>query len=134
MRLTEEFAVSLFAVSASSWEPRVLDASAYGPSCVQPAGFDPPITVMSEDCLFLNVFAPANVSSPLPVMVWLHGGGWENGGGNESRLNGTWAVALTAAHLVVTLNYRLNVFGFLGGDLLRNRTASGVDACLPACH
>ncbi len=65
----------------------------------------------SEDCLYLNIWAPEwPVKSALPVMVWLHGGSNRVGSGTESSYNG----ASLAAHgvIVVTVNYRLGVMGF----------------------
>ena len=68
---------------------------------------------MSEDCLFLDVFAPEGAApGSLPVLVWVHGGAYLNGSGSlqwydGSRLAGRGAV-------VVTINYRLGAFGFLG--------------------
>lgn len=73
----------------------------------------------AEDCLFLNIYTPpANrTAKKLPVYVWIHGGSFYQGGSNEQRLNGTFATARDI--VVVTLNYRLGIFGFLGGDLMR---------------
>lgn len=70
---------------------------------------------MSEDCLFLNVFAPAEAtaSSRLPVLYWIHGGAYLNGAGSIPWYDGS---ALAArGHVVVTINYRLGALGFLGG-------------------
>lgn len=65
---------------------------------------------MAEDCLYLNVWAPA-AGTAHPVLVYLHGGGFLAGDGSEPRYDGA---ALAARGLVVvTLNYRLDVFGFL---------------------
>ena len=66
----------------------------------------------SEDCLYLNVYKPgaATVGSPLPVMMWLHGGGFVNGSGNA--FNGA-LLAQTANVIVVTVNYRLGPLGWL---------------------
>ena len=66
----------------------------------------------SEDCLYLNVTTPAQGGEGLPVMVWMHGGGFVSGTGNDydpSRLAAQGVV-------VVTLNYRLGVLGFLLGN------------------
>ena len=65
----------------------------------------------SEDCLTLNVWTPKNTStSKLPVMVWIHGGGYLQGSGNIPRLNNPEFVKQDV--VLVTINYRLNVFGF----------------------
>jgi len=70
----------------------------------------------SEDCLYLNVYVPAtaNPTSKLPVMFWIHGGGYIAGSGSEPRYDGS---ALAGKGVVlVTINYRLGVFGFLASD------------------
>ena len=69
-------------------------------------------TYRSEDCLVLNVFTPGlNDGRRRPVMVWLHGGGFSSGSGSGRILDGT---RLARAHdvVVVTINHRLNVFGY----------------------
>ena len=70
----------------------------------------------SEDCLYLNVYAPASAkqTSKLPVMLWIHGGGFTAGAGSEPRYTNP---ALVAKNVVlVTINYRLSVFGFLASE------------------
>jgi len=70
------------------------------------------ITEISEDCLGLNVFTPApDGQAKRPVMVWLHGGGFEFGSGGAPGLHGG-NLAQAGDLVVVTLNHRLNVFGF----------------------
>lgn len=74
----------------------------------------------SEDCLYLNVYAPAKATagSKLPVMVWIHGGGFAAGAGSEPRYASSGLVKRDV--VLVTLNYRLGVFGFLANeDLMR---------------
>ena len=89
----------------------IRDAIAFGPSAPQdslPAGSP----VMSEDCLMLNVFTPGvDDRQKRPVMVWLHGGGFRRGAGSTPILDGT-SLARTHDVVVVTINHRLNVFGF----------------------
>jgi para-nitrobenzyl esterase len=70
----------------------------------------------SEDCLFLNVYGPASAKpgSKLPVMVWIHGGGFAAGAGSEPRYTDPALVAKGV--IVVTLNYRLGVYGFLANE------------------
>jgi carboxylesterase type B len=63
-------------VPANSWSG-ILDASSFGPSCYQFDAMVQGTFLGDEDCLFLNVFVPnINNPSPLPVMVWIHGGGF----------------------------------------------------------
>jgi para-nitrobenzyl esterase len=65
----------------------------------------------SEDCLFLNVWVPAKPSAAkLPVMVWIHGGGFVAGAASEPRQDGTNLAQQGV--VVVSMNYRLGVFGF----------------------
>ena len=65
----------------------------------------------SEDCLVLNVFTPGLDGAKRPVMVWLHGGGWANGSGSSPITAGT-NLARTNDVVLVSINHRLNVFGF----------------------
>ncbi len=97
---------------AVSWAGvRMADRAA--PRCVQRGfapGADQPQT--SEDCLYLNVWTPAATPAALlPVLVWVHGGGFFAGTGSDAATNG----ANLASHgaVVVTINYRLGAFGFL---------------------
>lgn len=73
---------------------------------------------MSEDCLYLNVWTPAagNTDAKLPVMVWIHGGAYMNGYGHEIEFDGN-AMARKGV-ILVTINYRLGVCGFLAHPLL----------------
>jgi para-nitrobenzyl esterase len=87
------------------------DALAFGlsaPQATLPAGSPGG----GEDCLVLNVFTPGLADGQKrPVMVWLHGGGFSSGSGSTPVLDGT-SLAHTHDVVVVTLNHRLNVFGF----------------------
>jgi para-nitrobenzyl esterase len=65
----------------------------------------------SEDCLVANVWTPS-LSGSRPVMVWFHGGGWEVGGSDDPVTNGAW-LARQRGVVVVSINHRLNVFGYL---------------------
>lgn len=85
----------------------VKDARAFSPVCRQtvPWVSGP----QSEDCLYLNVWAPKGAKN-LPVMVWIHGGGFFGGSGSMQGFDG--ARLTKQGVIVVTLNYRLGVFGF----------------------
>ncbi|MDP3378936.1 MAG: carboxylesterase family protein, partial [Brevundimonas sp.] len=97
---------------AANWEG-TRDATTYGAICIQaPANGDPGVgpLPMSEDCLTLNVWAPVERAEPLPVMVWIHGGGYNNGSGTAALYDGS-ALARRGV-VVVTINYRLGRLGF----------------------
>jgi para-nitrobenzyl esterase len=88
------------------------DANQPGAVCPQ---FVTSGVVGDEDCLWLNVYRPANTGAQasLPVMVWIHGGSFKSGAGSEfdpGRLVATNDI------IVVTINYRLGPLGFLSGD------------------
>ncbi|MDF7680931.1 carboxylesterase/lipase family protein [Enterobacteriaceae bacterium ESL0689] len=82
--------------------------------CRQLGGGDP--GRLSEDCLYLNVWSPAARKQPLPVMVWLHGGGFTLGAGSLSLYDGK-ALAARGA-VVVSVNYRLGHLGFFAHPAL----------------
>jgi para-nitrobenzyl esterase len=96
----------------------VRQAAEFGADCMQgrfgppPAAGAPGPPAPSEDCLFLNVWRPASATSgaKLPVMVWIHGGGFVFGSGSFPMTSG----AQFAKHgvVLVSLNYRLGRFGF----------------------
>ncbi|XP_038054546.1 uncharacterized protein LOC119726772 [Patiria miniata] len=100
-------------VPKAPWED-VLNATVYGPSCPQP-GLN--MADMDEDCLLLNVYVPHDAvasSGPLPVMIFIHGGGFTSG--QSMTYDGT-ILALHGQVVVVNINYRLGLFGFLStGD------------------
>jgi para-nitrobenzyl esterase len=96
------------------------DATAFGAACIQPKSrpgsiyaWDLPST--SEDCLFLNIWAPARARRA-PVFVWIHGGSLVAGSGGDTLYDGT----RIAEHgvIVVTINYRLGVLGYLAHPAL----------------
>jgi para-nitrobenzyl esterase len=89
------------------------DALAYGPTAPQvPGRARRGVPPEGEDCLVLNVFTPAMTNGRRrPVMVWLHGGGFSYGTGSDAILEGS-NLARTGDAVVVTINHRLNVFGF----------------------
>lgn len=90
----------------------VLDTVEYGSPAPQPRSALFPQTVTDEDCLVLNVWTPGFDAAERPVMVWLHGGGFSSLSGSSPMYDGI-ALASQGDVVVVTLNHRLNVFGFL---------------------
>ncbi|KAJ4152078.1 hypothetical protein NW765_017587 [Fusarium oxysporum] len=77
---------------------------------------------MSENYLYLNVVRPSGVKRhhELPVLVWIHGGGWFEGSASDGRYNGTFlvlnSVKLGTPLVFVSFNYRLGAFGYLSGQ------------------
>ncbi|RUS69921.1 hypothetical protein EGW08_022320, partial [Elysia chlorotica] len=95
----------------SPWFPEVKDATSFGNICMQQDTQRFNIAPASEDCLNLNIFAPKPSASvrPLPVMLFIHGGSFRNW--DAAYFNYT-NLALKGV-VVVTINYRLDAFGFL---------------------
>jgi para-nitrobenzyl esterase len=88
------------------------------------------LSEQGEDCLSVNVFTPALDNAARPVMVWMHGGGFSAGAGNYLLYDGT-NLAKKEDVVVVVVNHRLNIFGFLhladiGGDKWAQSTNVGV--------
>lgn len=102
-------------VAALRWQPpqppspwtTTLQATQFGSECAQ--SFFSPTVSGSEDCLFVNVWAPADGSTGLPVLVHIHGGGFVAGSGNGDNS----LLSSTGHEVVVSMNYRLGIFGFL---------------------
>jgi para-nitrobenzyl esterase len=114
----------------SAWTG-VRDALAFGPTAPQASANSSP--EQGEDCLVLNVYTPALTDGrKRPVMVWLHGGGFSSGSGSGRILDGS---RLAHAHdvVVVTINHRLNVFGYtylgdaMGSDFALSSSAGLLD-------
>ena len=112
----------------------VLNATAFGPSCMQYDDGSPSVfseflhstqlTVgMSEDCLTLNIWTPPEDEigdELLPVMIWIPGGALVSGGAAVPNYNGARFVSAQKM-LMVTINYRVNIFGFPGAAGLDGR-------------
>ena len=112
---------------AASWQG-VREAGEYSHACWQtpyPASaaiYQSKLPPLSEDCLYLNVWTPAHSDKDaLPVMVWIHGGGFTRGSANLSSYAGDVLAAKGA--VVVTINYRLGVFGFFAHPALTAESA-----------
>lgn len=122
----------LLPVSPAPWSG-IVQATGFGPRAPQPegqggGGFVPrrDEEPVSEDCLKLNVWTPgASRDRKRPVLVWLHGGGFINYSANSDMYDGT-NLARKGDVVVVSLNHRLNLFGYLYlGELDRTYAASG---------
>ena len=104
-----------------AWEG-VRNAISFGSACAQRGmvgGEDGPAISGSEDCLYLNVWEPADAQAHRPVMVWIHGGGNHIGEAGTVIYNGA-NLASTHDVVVVTINYRLGPFGWLTHPGLRD--------------
>jgi len=109
---------------AKSWSD-VHNATKFGASCSQPllegAWNKDDATDGQEDCLFLNVVVPVwPVPKPLPVMFWIHGGANHGGSGSGDLYNS--GTLQSHGVLIVTINYRLGVFGFLAHPALTSES------------
>ncbi|WP_232836951.1 carboxylesterase/lipase family protein [Lentzea terrae] len=101
----------------------VRDGTLPAPVCAQVPQLGEPASDV-EDCLYLNVVTPAKPSKkPRPVMVWIHGGGFVSN--NASQYDARWLATKNDA-VVVTVNYRLGVFGFFGYPGLPGSGAFGL--------
>jgi para-nitrobenzyl esterase len=102
----------------------IREAAQFGDACLASISL-PSSVARSEDCLTLNVWTPAQGSNEnLPVMVWIHGGGFQFGSSAEEAYDGALLAAKGA--VVVSINYRLGVLGFLALPALDDEgTASG---------
>lgn len=114
-------------VSMPPWKG-VRDAACPGPACIQPARrgrsiYASPLAATSEDCLYLDIWAPEDMAD-LPVLVWIHGGSLTWGANSEPFYDGA-ALARRGA-VVVSINYRLGVFGYLTHPQLSARSPDGV--------
>jgi len=110
-----------------AWEG-VRDATRFGAACIQPSNrvqsiYAQDIGDASEDCLSLNIWAPADATNA-PVFVWIHGGALRTGSSKEPFYDG--ARLAQRGVIVVSVNYRLGVLGYLAHPELSAESAQGV--------
>jgi para-nitrobenzyl esterase len=115
----------------------VIDANRYGSVSLQDvdllsevlpatsASFFPAGASFSEDCLSLNVWTPSSTGEA-PVLVWIHGGGWSTGSGAASWSDGA-RIAREYGVVVVAINYRLGLLGWLATEYSDDPAAAGVN-------
>ncbi|HVQ96419.1 MAG TPA: carboxylesterase family protein [Mycobacteriales bacterium] len=108
---------------AASWTG-VRDATQFGNRCVQGSGWDPGYATpkLTEDCLYLNVYAPHTTQRNLPVLVWIHGGGFTGGAGQDTDPR---QYVQNGNVVYVTINYRLGALGYLGLPQMGLQNADG---------
>lgn len=114
-------------VPAAAWKG-VREATKFGPACHQPVSrpgsiYAESLGSMSEDCLSLNVWAPADARGA-PVMVWIHGGALTTGAASQGMYDG--AALARRGIVVVSINYRLGVLGYLAHPDLSAESPDGV--------
>ncbi len=103
----------------------VRSAAEYGPDCMQkpfPGDAAPLGVTPAEDCLYANVWVPADGGKKLPVMVWIYGGGFVNGGSSPTVYDGSQFAK--GGVVLVSFNYRLGRFGFFAFPALSKENPS----------
>ncbi|RZJ18097.1 MAG: carboxylesterase family protein [Brevundimonas sp.] len=114
---------------AASWTG-VRDATRFGAACVQPTPhavtiYSQDIGATSEDCLTLNIWTPSSTAeAPAPVIVWIHGGALVTGSSKEQLYDG--AALAAEGTVVVSINYRLGVLGYLAHPELSAESPLGI--------
>jgi para-nitrobenzyl esterase len=93
----------------------VREATQFGAACMQPASPFYAYAAINEDCLFLNIWAPAHATHA-PVLLWIHGGSLISGSGADALYDGAHFAARGV--IVVSINYRLGPFGWLAHPAL----------------
>lgn len=104
----------------------VRSATSYGHDCMQlpfPSDAAPLGAAPAEDCLVANAWRPAEATAKLPVLVWIYGGGWVNGGSSPAVYDGSQFAR--QGLLFVSFNYRLGRFGFFAHPALTAENPEG---------
>ena len=107
----------------TSWSG-VRDATKFSDRCAQNSGWDPGYekVTSTENCLALNVYVPHGAQGRLPVLTWIHGGGFTGGAGQDTDPR---KFVQQGKAIVVTINYRLGALGFLDLPQLEQENPQG---------
>ena len=113
---------------------RVFEARYYGKGAYGSLGYEDCIQkLMSEDCLYLNIWVNADdKTEKKPVMVWIHGGAYVVGSGSQISYTGANLVQAQSDIIMVNINYRLNMYGFMdfssvpGGENFKTAPCNGL--------
>jgi para-nitrobenzyl esterase len=111
---------------ATKWSG-IREATAYGHDCMQlpfPSDAAPLGTTPAEDCLLVNVWAPQHRTGKVPVLVWIYGGGFVNGGSSPAVYDGSQFAK--RGLVFVSFNYRLGRFGFFAHPSLTKESKDGL--------
>jgi para-nitrobenzyl esterase len=111
---------------AAAWSG-IRQAIDYGHDCMQrPFAADeaPSVARFSEDCLVGNIWVPEQTAGKLPILIWIHGGGWVNGGSSPAIYDGSQFAK--QGILVYSFNYRLGRFGFFAHPALTAESQDGL--------
>ncbi len=136
LRVFKGIPYALPPVGAARWKPPVdmpiwagtRQAAEFGPACIQPTRrtssiYASDLSPTSEDCLTLNIWVPDGTHNA-PVFVWIHGGALVTGASKESVYDGSQLAARDT--VVVSINYRLGVFGYLALPELSAESPRGI--------
>ena len=115
-------------------DDRVFEAKYYGKNAFGATGYPDCVQkICSEDCLYLNIWANTDDKSvKKPVMVWIHGGAYVVGSGSQASYSGANLVQAHSDIIMVTINYRLNMYGFMdfssvpGGEDFKTAPCNGL--------
>ncbi len=115
-------------------DDRVFEAKYYGKSAFGADGYpDTMQKVLSEDCLYLNIWLNTDdKTEKKPVMVWIHGGAYVVGSGSQAGYSGANLVQKHSDIIMLTINYRLNMYGFMdfssvpGGEDFKTAPCNGL--------
>jgi para-nitrobenzyl esterase len=112
--------------TAAPWHD-IRQAIDYGRDCMQrPFSGDeaPSVASFSEDCLVGNIWVPEKTTGKLPILIWIHGGGWVNGGSSPAIYDGSQFAK--QGILFYSFNYRLGRFGFFAHPALTAESEDGL--------